>query len=338
MSESIIDAHSNEKAITPESFCDVAHQIEEQVSHIIIGQTDVIRHTLIAIITGGHVLLEGLPGLGKTSLVRAFSDALTLHFSRIQFTPDLMPADIVGTDILEDQESGKRAFRFQAGPVFANMVLADEINRATPKTQSALLEAMQERTVTVMGRTYRIEPPFFVLATQNPIELEGTYPLPEAQVDRFLFKLNMGFPTTDELASIIEQTTGEITARAERVADAKTLLAMSMFVRQVPAASQVTRFAAALIAATHPENETAPASIKKYVRFGSSPRGAQALILGGRALALLNGRFNVALDDLRALAPAALRHRILLNFEGQAEGARTDDLVQIVLQHVKVPA
>jgi MoxR-like ATPase len=338
MPESVPTAQSQQKTITPESFCDVAHQIEEQVSRIIIGQTDVIRHTLIAIITGGHVLLEGLPGLGKTSLVRAFSDALTLRFSRIQFTPDLMPADIVGTDILEEQESGKRVFRFQAGPIFANLVLADEINRATPKTQSALLEAMQERTVTVLGRTYRVEPPFFVLATQNPIELEGTYPLPEAQVDRFLFKLNVGFPTTDELASIIEQTTGEKTVRAARVADAKTLQAMSVFVRQVPAASQVTRYAAALIAATHPESETAPASIKKYVRFGSSPRGAQALLLGGRALALLNGRFNVALDDLRALAPAALRHRILLNFEGQAEGARTDDLVQTVLQHVKVPA
>jgi MoxR-like ATPase len=338
MPESVSTLQSQQKTITPESFCDVAHQIEEQVSRTIVGQTDVIRHTLIAIITGGHVLLEGLPGLGKTSLVRAFSDALTLRFSRIQFTPDLMPADIVGTDILEEQESGKRAFRFQAGPIFANLVLADEINRATPKTQSALLEAMQERTVTVLGRTYRVEAPFFVLATQNPIELEGTYPLPEAQVDRFLFKLNVGFPTTDELASIIEQTTGEKTVRPARVTDAKTLLSMSMFVRQVPAASQVTRYAAALIAATHPESDTAPALIKKYVRFGSSPRGAQALLLGGRALALLNGRFNVALDDLRALAPAALRHRILLNFEGQAEGAHTDDLVQTVLQHVKVPA
>lgn len=325
-------------AMTPEYFCEVARRIEEQVSRAIIGQGDIIRHTLIAIITGGHVLLEGLPGLGKTSLVRAFSDVLSLHFSRIQFTPDLMPADIVGTDILEEQESGKRVFRFQAGPVFANLILADEINRATPKTQSALLEAMQERTVTVLGRTYRVEPPFFVLATQNPIELEGTYPLPEAQVDRFLFKLNVGFPSTDELATIIEQTTGEKQLRAQRVADSKTLLAMSTFVRQVPAASQIMRYAAALIAATHPESETAPAEIKKYVRFGSSPRGAQALLLGGRALALLNGRFNVAIDDLRALAPAALRHRILLNFEGQAEGARTDDLVRTVLQYVKIPA
>jgi MoxR-like ATPase len=324
--------------MTPDYFCDVARRIEEQIARVIIGQTDIIRHTLVAIITGGHVLLEGLPGLGKTSLVRAFSDALDLRYSRIQFTPDLMPADIVGTDILEEQDTGKRVFRFQAGPVFANLILADEINRATPKTQSALLEAMQERTVTVMGRTYRVEPPFFVLATQNPIEMEGTYPLPEAQLDRFLFKLNVGFPSTDELATIIEQTTGEKSTRAQRVADNKMLLAMNTFVRQVPASSQVTRYAAALVAATHPTSESAPAEIKKFVRFGSSPRGGQALILGGRALALLNGRFNVALDDLRALAPAALRHRILLNFEGQAEGARTDDLVHHLLQYVKVPA
>ncbi len=337
MTEQVQTAQAPQQAMTPEYFGDVARRIEEQVSRVIIGQTDIIRHTLIAIITGGHVLLEGLPGLGKTSLVRAFSNALDLRFSRIQFTPDLMPADIVGTDILEEQ-SGKRVFRFQPGPVFANLILADEINRATPKTQSALLEAMQERTVTVLGRTYRVEPPFFVLATQNPIELEGTYPLPEAQVDRFLFKLNVGFPSTDELASIIEQTTGDKTTRAQRVADSKVLQAMNTFVRQVPASSQVTRYAAALIAASHPESETAPTQIKKYVRFGSSPRGAQALLLGGRALALLNGRFNVALDDLRALAPAALRHRILLNFEGQAEGTRTDDLVQMLLQHVKVPA
>jgi MoxR-like ATPase len=331
-------ANTGQAPMTPEYFCEVAQRIESQVARAIIGQGDIIRHTLVAIVTNGHVLLEGLPGLGKTSLVRAFADALNLHFSRIQFTPDLMPADIVGTDILDEKETGKRYFRFQPGPVFANLLLADEINRATPKTQSALLEAMQERTVTVLGRTYRVEAPFFVLATQNPIELEGTYPLPEAQIDRFLFKLNVGFPSTEELASIIEQTTGERSLRAQHVADAKTLLAMNTFVRQVPAASQVTRYAAALIAATHPENDSAPVEIKKFVRFGSSPRGAQALLLGGRALALLNGRFNVALDDLRALAPAALRHRIILNFEGQAEGTRTDDLVHTVLHHVKVPA
>ncbi len=338
MSEDTIAAVGQKTAMTPENFCEVATRIEEQVARVIIGQADIIRHTLIAIVTGGHVLLEGLPGLGKTSLVRTFADALDLRFSRIQFTPDLMPADIVGTDILEENDTGKRVFRFQAGPVFANLILADEINRATPKTQSALLEAMQERTVTVLGRTYRVESPFFVLATQNPIELEGTYPLPEAQVDRFFFKLNVGFPNTEELTSIIDQTTGEKATRARRVADGKTLISMNSFVRQVPASSQVTRYAAALIAASHPDSDTAPAEIKKYVRFGSSPRGGQALLLGARALALLNGRFNVALDDLRALAPAALRHRILLNFEGQADGARTDDLIHALLRFVKVPA
>ncbi len=323
--------------MTPEQFADIATRLEQQVSRAIVGQHDIIRHTLIAIIAGGHVLLEGLPGLGKTSLVRAFADALDLRFSRIQFTPDLMPADIVGTDILEEQESGKRAFRFQAGPIFSNLILADEINRATPKTQSALLEAMQERTVTVLGRTYRVEPPFFVLATQNPIEMEGTYPLPEAQLDRFLFKLNVAFPSTDELATIIEQTTGDKAARAQRVTDGRTLAAMGAYIRQVPAASQVTRYAARLIAATHPDNPGATEMVKRYVRFGSSPRGAQALLLGGRVLALLNGRFNVAIDDLRALAPAAIRHRVLLNFEGQAEGIRTDDIIQSVIESIKTP-
>jgi MoxR-like ATPase len=321
--------------MTPELFVETATRLEQQIAQAIIGQADIIRHTLIAIIAGGHVLLEGLPGLGKTSLVRAFADALDLRFSRIQFTPDLMPADIVGTDILEELDSGKRVFRFQAGPVFANLILADEINRATPKTQSALLEAMQERTVTVLGRTYRVEPPFFVLATQNPIEMEGTYPLPEAQLDRFLFKLNVSFPSIDELATIIEQTTGDRSARAQRVTDAGALLAMSQYVRQVPAEARVTRFAAAVVAATHPETAGAPERVRRYVRYGSSPRGAQALLLGGRVMALLNGRFNVALDDLRSLAPAALRHRVLLNYEGQAEAIRPDDVVDAALQSVK---
>ncbi|MBP7599828.1 MAG: MoxR family ATPase [Thermoflexales bacterium] len=318
-------------ALTPDQFNATAARIEAEVSKIIIGQADVIRHTLLAIIANGHVLLEGLPGLGKTSLVRAFADALDLRFSRIQFTPDLMPADIVGTDILEEQESGRRAFRFQAGPVFANIVLADEINRASPKTQSALLEAMQERTVTVLGRTYKVQSPFFVLATQNPIDMEGTYPLPEAQLDRFMFKLNVGFPDADALAVILDQTTGDKTASAQRVADASTLLAMNAYARQVPAASAVVRHAAALISATHPESDLAPDMVRKYVRYGSSPRGAQALLLGARSLALLSGRFNVAIDDVRSLAAAALRHRILLNFEGQADGIRTDDIVQAAL-------
>lgn len=321
--------------MTPEQFIDLSKKIESEVARVIIGQTDVIRHTMIAVISGGHVLLEGLPGLGKTSLVRAFGQTLDLRFSRIQFTPDLMPADIVGTDILEERDDGKRAFRFQAGPIFANLILADEINRATPKTQSALLEAMQERTVTVLGRTYRVEPPFFVLATQNPIEMEGTYPLPEAQLDRFMFKLNVLFPDTNELTTIIENTTSDKISRAHHITDGKTLIEMGQFARQVPAAAQVNRYAAAIVAATHPENADATEQIKKYVRFGSSPRGAQALLLGARVLALLNGRFNVAIDDVRAIAPAALRHRILLNYEGQGEGISTDNIVRDVLAAVK---
>lgn len=332
---SIVYRLFNMSELTPDKFVEIAGQIEKEVGRVIVGQQDVVRHALVAIIAGGHVLLEGMPGLGKTSLVRAFADALELRFSRIQFTPDLMPADIVGTDILEETEAGKRNFRFQAGPVFANLLLADEINRATPKTQSALLEAMQERTATVLGRTYRIDPPFFVLATQNPIELEGTYPLPEAQLDRFMFKLNVTYPTTDELTAIIEQTTGSTSARPNRVTNAQSLLTMSNFVRQVPAASHVTRFAAALVAATHPASPEVAPLVKKYVRFGSSPRGAQALLLGGRVMALLNGRFNVAIDDLRALAPAALRHRLLLNFEGQADGIKTDDVIAETLGRIK---
>jgi MoxR-like ATPase len=323
------------QTITAESFAQIARSIEQQVQNVIVGQSDIIRHMLIAIVTGNHVLLEGVPGLGKTTLVRTFADALDLRFARIQFTPDLMPADIVGTDILEDREEGKRAFRFQAGPVFANMVLADEINRATPKTQSALLEAMQEKTVSVLGRTYSTSQPFFVLATQNPIEMEGTYPLPEAQLDRFMFKLNVTFPKADELASIIDQTTGSSANRAKKVTTGATLLAMNQFARQVPAASHVTKAAAAIISATHPDGEGSTEMARKYVRYGASPRGAQSLLLGGRVLALLNGRFNVAIDDLKALAPAALRHRILLNFEGQAEGVKADDIVEHIVKTIK---
>ena len=321
--------------ITVDTFRVLAARIENEVQGVMVGQADIIRHTLIAVISGGHVLLEGVPGLGKTSMVRTFADALELRFSRIQFTPDLMPADIVGTDILEDQDNGKRAFRFQAGPVFANLVLADEINRATPKTQSALLEAMQERSVSVMGRTYSASNPFFVLATQNPIEMEGTYPLPEAQLDRFMFKLNVSFPSTDELTAIIDQTTPDKSKRAKHVVNGPTLVAMGKLARQVPASTEVTRFAATLISATHANTAGATDMVKKYVRHGASPRGAQTLLLGGRVLALLNGRFNVSLDDLRSLAPAALRHRILLNFEGQADGIRTDAIIQDVIGKLK---
>ncbi len=322
-------------SISPEQFVQIAHAVEQEVCKVIVGQRDVIRHTLIAILSGGHVLLEGVPGLGKTSLVRAFADTLELRFARIQFTPDLMPADIVGTDILEEQEGGKRAFRFQPGPIFANLVLADEINRATPKTQSALLEAMQERTVSVLGRTYAASKPFFVMATQNPIEMEGTYPLPEAQLDRFMFKLDVGFPKLDELTQIVEATTGGGASRANKVTDGKTLIALSQFVRQVPAASHVARYAAALVSASHPESDLATEMVRRYVRYGASPRGAQSLLLGARALALLEGRFNVSIEDVQALAPAALRHRILLNFEGQAEGVRVDKVIADLIAHVK---
>ena len=311
-------------------------KITEQLAQVIVGQTHVIEELLISLFCRAHCLLEGVPGLAKTLMISTLSRTLSLTFSRIQFTPDLMPADIVGTDILEEQEGGKRGFRFQPGPIFANLVLADEINRATPKTQSALLEAMQERTVSVLGRTYATSKPFFVLATQNPIEMEGTYPLPEAQLDRFMFKLNVRFPNVDELTVIIEQTTGDKAGRAEKVADGNTLIALSQFARQVPAASHVTRFAAALVTATHPDGEGATEMVKKYVRYGASPRGAQALLLGGRVLALMNNRYNVAIEDLKALAPAALRHRILLNFEGQAEGISTDDVIADALSKLKV--
>jgi MoxR-like ATPase len=321
--------------ISPEQFREIAARIEAEVGKYIVGQREVVRHTLMCLVTGGHALLEGVPGLGKTMLVRTLAQVLDLQFARIQFTPDLMPADIVGTDILEEAEDRRRAFRFQPGPVFTNLLLADEINRATPKTQSALLEAMQERTVTVANRSYPLEPPFLVLATQNPIEMEGTYPLPEAQLDRFLFKVNVGFPSSQELVEILNRTTGEAEPEVGVVADGATVLAMGRLARQVPVASPVGGYAAKLVIATHPEGETAPDMVRRYVRYGASPRAAQALILGGKVAALLAGRYNVAFEDLRAVAPAALRHRILLNFEGQAEGVSTDGVVEEVLRAVK---
>jgi len=323
--------------LTPEQFRAAAARIETEVGKYIVGQREVIRHTLIALIAGGHVLLEGVPGLGKTMLVRTLARVLDLRFARISFTPDLMPADVIGTDILEEAEDGRREFRFQPGPVFTNLLLADEINRATPKTQSALLEAMQERTVTVANRSYPLDPPFMVLATQNPIEMEGTYPLPEAQVDRFLFKVNVEYPSSPELVEILSRTTGEQEPEVAVVADGAAVLAMGALARQVPVASPVADYAARLTMATHPENETAPERVRRFVRYGSSPRGAQALILGGKVTALLAGRYNVAFEDLRAVAPAALRHRILLNFEGQAEDVSTDDIIEEVVQEVPEP-
>jgi len=320
--------------ISPQEFRHIVARIEAEVGKYIVGQQEVVRHVITALLAGGHVLLEGVPGLGKTMLVRALGRVLDLRFARIQFTPDLMPADIVGTDILEETEEGRREFRFQPGPVFTHLLLADEINRATPKTQSALLEAMQERTVTVANRSYPLDPPFMVLATQNPIEMEGTYPLPEAQLDRFLFKINVTLPSTAELVEILNRTTGEAEPELNVVANGAQVLAMAAVVRQVPAASAVADYAARLILATHPTSDSAPEIVRRFVRYGSSPRGAQALILGGKVTALLEGRYNVALADLRAVAPAALRHRILLNFEAQAEGISPDQVVAQVVRSV----
>ncbi len=317
-----------------DQFVEIARGIEAEVGKVIVGQSDVVRDVIICVLAGGHALLEGVPGLGKTMLIRTLGDVLDLKFSRIQFTPDLMPADIVGTDILEETEDGRRQFRFQAGPIFANLVLADEINRATPKTQSAMLEAMQEKTVTVAGRRYDLDMPFFVLATQNPLEMEGTYPLPEAQLDRFLFKVNVAFPAVDELVKILDRTTGPTTPQADKVADGAQVIEMGRLALDTPIPSHVSQYVAHIVVASHPESEEAAPSVKQYARYGASPRGAQALIIGAKLNALLDGRSNVAFDDVAAVAPAALRHRILLNFEGQAEGLSTDQLIADVLATV----
>lgn len=325
--------------ITVEDFHRTAQAIIDEVGRVIVGQDMVVRQVLMCVVSGGHALLEGVPGLGKTMLIRTLSDVLDLKFSRIQFTPDLMPADIVGTNIMEESEDGRRYFRFEAGPVFANLVLADEINRATPKTQSALLEAMQEKTVTVANQRYVLDPPFFVLATQNPLEMEGTYPLPEAQLDRFLFKIDVAFPSTGELVEIMDRTTGATVPRAQIVTDGKQIIAMGDLARQVPIASHVSQYVAELVIATHPtEDMPADSLVRQYVRYGASPRGAQALVLGAKVNALLEGRYNVAFEDVQAVAYAALRHRIILNFEGQAEGIPADAVIGDLLDRVPVPA
>ncbi|NDJ60772.1 MAG: MoxR family ATPase [Chloroflexi bacterium] len=321
-----------------EQFSEMAQAIESEVKRVIVGQDEVVRDVLICILAGRHALLEGVPGLGKTMLIRTLADALDLKFARIQFTPDLMPSDIVGTDILEDQEDGRRAFRFQPGPVFANLVLADEINRATPKTQSALLEAMQEKTVTVANRSYQLEPPFFVLATQNPLEMEGTYPLPEAQLDRFMFKVQVTFPSVPDLVTILDRTTGADAPQAGKVADGQQVRSMGKLALDAPIASHVMEYVARLVVSTHPDSAEAPESVKQFVRYGSSPRGAQALIIGGKINALLEGRFNVSFEDVQAVAPAALRHRLVLNFEGLAEGISPDTIIAEAMNTVQKTA
>ena len=323
---------------TPEDFAATAARIDRELRKVIVGQDDVVRVVLMCLFTEGHVLLEGVPGLGKTQLLKTLSDAVSLQFSRIQFTPDLMPADIVGTQVLEDSHDGHRRFVFQAGPVFGNLILADEVNRATPKTQSALLEAMQERRVTVAGETRPLPRPFLVMATQNPLEMEGTYPLPEAQLDRFLLKAIVHFPPADELAEIIERTTASHEPQVDPVAGAEELTAMIDLVRQVPVASHLVRHATDLVVATHPSHATAPEVVRRYVRFGASPRGAQALILAAKAAALLDGRPNVAAEDLRAVAGPALRHRLVIGYEAVADGVTADEAVDAVLEAVPVPS
>ncbi|HEY3110011.1 MAG TPA: MoxR family ATPase [Chloroflexota bacterium] len=323
--------------MTPTEFVETARRIERELGKVIVGQREVVRGVLTSIVAGGHVLLEGVPGLGKTLLVRTLAQVLQLEASRVQFTPDLMPADITGTNLIVD-DGGGRAFQFQPGPIFANLVLADEINRATPKTQSALLEAMQERRVTVARTSHVLQEPFLVLATQNPIEMEGTYPLPEAQLDRFFYKLNVAFPAEDELIEIATRTTGAASSRVEPVADGPTVLRMIALARELPIAEPVTRYAARVVLNTHPDQPTAPREVKQFVRHGASPRGLQTLVLAGKIRALLEGRFNVAFEDVREVAPPALRHRVIISYEGEAEGITTDHLVQLAIAATAEPS
>ena len=328
---------SNDVERQVEQFRDRFKQVTDEVSRIIVGNEDVVASVMTCLLVKGHVLLEGIPGVGKTKLVQTLADVMHLEFSRIQFTPDLMPGDIIGTNVVREDASGQKFFEFQQGPIFANMVLADEINRATPKTQSALLEAMQENSVSAGGDTHRLDQPFFVLATQNPIEMEGTYPLPEAQMDRFLFKLRLDFPGADQLYSIVDRTTQQSEPDVKRVLEKEQILEMRGTARAVPVAKPVMEYAIAITLATHPESDKGHEQAKKYVRFGSSPRGVQSLILGAKVNALMNGRVHVSCDDIRAVTKPALRHRILLNFEAEAERIETDAILQSILESVEEP-
>ncbi|HVY07986.1 MAG TPA: MoxR family ATPase [Burkholderiales bacterium] len=311
--------------------------VRDEVSRVIVGNEDIVAGVMTCLLARGHVLLEGIPGVGKTKLVQTLADALHLGFSRIQFTPDLMPGDIIGTNIVSEDAAGRKSFEFQRGPIFSNMVLADEINRATPKTQSALLEAMQENSVSAAGRTHALDQPFFVLATQNPIEMEGTYPLPEAQMDRFFFKLKLDFPDVEQLNQIIERTTRQAEPAAKRVLVKEQVLQMRETARAIPVARPVQEYAIRLTLATHPESAQGHEMAKKYVRFGASPRGTQALILGAKVHALMNERLHVSGDDVRAVALPALRHRVLLNFEAEAQRVDADAILGRILDSVAGP-
>src|SRR6187431_587807 len=336
-SQTIAGAEGSAPAeLSAADFATVAARIRGEIGTVIVGQDELVRQVLICLLANAHALLEGVPGLGKTMLVRTIADVIDCSFNRIQFTPDLMPADITGTNILIE-EGGQRVFRFQPGPIFANLVLADEINRATPKTQSSLLEAMQEHQVTVARQRFPLDPPFFVLATQNPLEMEGTYPLPEAQLDRFIFKVMVPFPSEEDLISIMDRTTGSENVIASKVCTAAEIVEMQRLARAVPIAPHVTAYAVSVLSATHPDQPRAPGLVRDYVRYGGSPRGAQALVTAGKIYALLDGRFNVSTDDIRAVALPALRHRIILNFEGEAEGISSESAVRAILDAVAVP-
>lgn len=317
-----------------DAFVERFHAIRSEVSKFMVGQQHLIEDVLLAVLCGGHVLLEGVPGLGKTALVHSISQALHLHFRRIQFTPDLLPADIVGTQVLLDRD-GSKVLEFQPGPVFCNVLLADEINRATPKTQSALLETMQERSVTVAGQTHKLDLPFFVLATQNPIEQDGTYPLPEAQLDRFFFKLLVETPSHDDFSEILNRTGGNTQPEVTPVASGEDILEMGRTIRQTPIDGVVQDYLVRIVRATHPLDDAAPDDVKRFVRHGASPRGAQSMLAASRARALLQGRYHVSREDVAAVAVPALRHRIILSFEGEADGVRTDQVIKEVVAKVE---
>jgi MoxR-like ATPase len=323
--------------ISVEAFHTTAHDIVTEIQKLIVGQRALIHDLLVTLLAGGNALLEGVPGLGKTMLIRTLSEAVDCSFNRVQFTPDLMPADITGTMIITETSEGRRGFRFEQGPIFANLLLADEINRATPRTQSALLEAMQEYHVTISGQSHDLPQPFFVLATQNPIEMEGTYPLPEAQLDRFLYKIDVPPPTEDELVEIAQRTTSATGIAINKITSGDTIIAMQKLVSQVPVEERVLRYAARIVRATHPDDAAAPDGVRRNLRVGVSPRGIQAMVRAGKVEALLDNRKALAIDDIRSVAFPALRHRFFMNFEAQAEGVSADEVIEDVIKAVRVP-